>query len=293
MRYILGLSGGADSSYCLALAKQMSLDVLAVTVDAGWSTPEADHNIKVMTEKTKTPLVVLGINQTYLDEARRAFLLASTPHAETPADVAYQAILYRYAKSSGMTTIISGMNKLEGLMPLDWSVIDTRYIKSVWKQYARFPFPKDAPILSMLEYRDYKRMVWRILDDAETKYDPYKTKDYLRSVFGWKDYGGKHLEDRFTKFNQGVRFWKFGIDARVVNYKALVNYGFMTWDKYYETLCFAPYSHLEFRRLCDEVGKRLGLNMNEILLTPPRRWQEFKTWRYWIEIGKKYGLRSK
>ena len=49
---VLGISGGADSSYVAYLAKQFGLRVLLMSFDNGFNTLEAEHNVKVIVKKT-------------------------------------------------------------------------------------------------------------------------------------------------------------------------------------------------------------------------------------------------
>ena len=54
----------------------------------------------------------------------------------------------------------------------------------------------------------------------------------LGKEYGWKTYGQKHFESRFTKFLEG--FWlpkRFGFDTRRVQYSSLILTGQMTRDE--------------------------------------------------------------
>jgi len=285
VNYILGISGGLDSCYSAYIAYKKKLSVTLININGGWGIPQADENIRAIAQYTDYPLYVYGMPES-LTDLRRAFLKADVLHAETPADIAYQKMLYDAAKTHKADCIISGMNNLEGNMPSDFSVIDSRYIKSVWKRFGDGDFPNDFPMLSMWEYYKYKKMIWRILDGIN--YNPAEALQELKHV-GFEYYSGKHLEDRFTAFNQGLRFWKFGVDVRYVNYKAMIRENKMTLAEMYNTLKEPPYPIEKFWELAKEVEARIGVTIDaEFMTRPMRSWTEFKTWRNWIKLIKKF-----
>ena len=47
------------------------------------------------------------------------------------------------------------------------------------------------------------------------EYDKKKVKEFIQKELGWRDYGGKHYENIFTRFYQGyILFKKFGVDKK-------------------------------------------------------------------------------
>lgn len=59
-------------------------------------------------------------------------------------------------------------------------------------------------------------------------YNKEETKNFLAKEFGWKWYGGHHLENRFTAFYHSYFLPKsFGIDQRLNGYSALIRSGQM------------------------------------------------------------------
>ena len=89
--------------------------------------------------------------------------------------------------------------------------------------------------------------------------------------YGWQDYGTKHYENLYTKFNQGLRYWKFGIDMREVEIGA-------DYD-----LSKPPYSRKEFDLLCEKVGETLDIDMDVVLRSPVNDWRKYNSYRKWIE----------
>ncbi len=281
---ILGLSGGLDSTYSAYLAFHRHMDITLIIVDdVGWSTPQADNNIQAIIDYTDFPVYRVALPDS-LNDLRRAFLRANVLHVETPNDVAIQSILYNKAKQLKADQIISGGNKLEGQMPYDFSVVDSRYIRSVWKRYGEGAFPDDFPMLSMWEKYQYKKMLFNILETID--YRPIEALKELQKI-GVEYYGVKHYEDIFTKFNQGLRFFKFNVDVRGVNFKAMVRAGQMTLHEMYDALSFAPYSYDQFLGLCTQVEDKIGIKIDEDFLTQGMNsWSDFKTNKSWIKMIK-------
>ena len=289
--FALGLSGGADSAYAALIAYERALNVILVNINGGWSTKEADNNIQIITKYTNYPLYTYDMPES-LTRLRKAFLLSDTLFAETPADILYQRMLYDAAREHKVDIIISGMNNTEGNMPSDWSCVDSRLIHSVWRRFGEGMFPDDFPMLSMMEYYSYKKKIWRILDDP--KFVPvYKPKEALKTLerIGFQYYGHKHYEDEFTKFNQGLRYWKFGVDVRLINYKALARAGQIPYWDIFKELHHPPYPVEEFMRLCKLVEERIGVKITEEFMTRPMRsWNEFATWRPMLGLLKRSGI---
>jgi len=64
------------------------------------------------------------------------------------------------------------------------------------------------------------------------EYNKQDAKDFLIKEYDWKDYGGHHHENLFTKF--AMAYWlpkKFGIDKRIINLSAQVLSGAITRDQ--------------------------------------------------------------
>ena len=282
--HILGLSGGLDSTYSAYLAFHRRMNVTLIVVDdVGWSTPQADNNIQAIIDYTDFPVYRIALPDS-LNDLRRAFLKANVLHVETPNDVVIQSILYNKAKQLKADKIISGGNRLEGQMPYDWSVVDSRYIRSVWKRFGEGAFPDDFPMLSLWQKYQYKKMLFNILENVD--YRPVEALKELKKI-DFQNYGQKHYEDVFTKFNQGLRFFKFGTDVRIVNYKALVRNGQMTLNEMYDSLSFAPYSYDEFLKLCKQVEDKIGIKIDEHFLTQEMNcWSDFNTNKSWIKMIK-------
>lgn len=267
MKYIIGISGGVDSCYVLYKCKQQHLDAVAVTFDNGWDNPIAKENVRRMIDYTGYQHKVYSCDLTEFREIQRAFLLSGTPHAECPTDVAVGKTLLMAKKEFGANRIITGHNRNEGTITNpDWSVVDGLYVKSVVKRHGRIKL-KTFPNMNLWDHVQIKK-VWCLLDDYE--YDTNQAKKVLIDKFGWQPYGNKHYESIFTKFNQGLRYYRHGIDMRLVDNNP-------EYD-----LTKPPMSLVEFHKLLDIVCRELDLNPGQIMSAPFSDWRSYASYRKWI-----------
>ena len=265
MKYILGLSGGVDSCYALHLAKD--LDIVAVSFDNGWDTEIAKNNAKNICCQLDIKHKVYSCDLNEFREIQRAFLLSSTMHAECPSDVAIKKTMLTAMKEFNADCIISGDNKWEGSPPAEWSVVDGLYVKDVMKKHGRVKL-KTFPNMTFLDHLKFRNKTYKILDTID--YDPIKAKEELKRIYGWEDYKVKHHENLYTKFNQGLRYWKFGIDMRTIEMKH-------DYD-----LTKPPYNYEEFVDLGADICSKLDLHLGAILHSKPRDWKTYRSYRRWI-----------
>jgi len=265
MKYVLGLSGGVDSCYALHLAKD--LDVVAVAFDNGWDTDVAKENARKICKKLNIEYKVYSCDLREFKEIQRAFLISSTMHAECPSDVAIKKTMLTAMKEFRADIIISGSNKLEGNPPAEWSIVDGLYVKDVVKKHSNIKL-KTFPNMTLWDHLRFRNKTWNILDDYN--YDPKEAKKLLKKKYDWKDYKVKHHESIYTKFNQGLRYFKFGIDMRTIE----INHDY--------DLTKPPYPYEEFKELGINVCSKLNLSFAKILHDNPRDWKEYKSYRKWI-----------
>ena len=139
---LIGVSGGVDSSYVAYRVKELGLNPLAVHVDNGWNSEAAVANVERVLRRLDIDLhtEVLRLREFY--DLQRAFLFASTPDGDIPADHAIQATLWKTARHYGIRTIISGMNfRTEAISVPSWSYghSDWRYIHAIHKAFGTVP----------------------------------------------------------------------------------------------------------------------------------------------------------
>lgn len=235
---IVGVSGGTDSTYCLYMAKKLGLRPLAVHFDNGWDSEIAITNMKNAVTKLDIDLKTVTCDWAEYKALQLSFLKASVPDAEMPTDIAIISMLYRVAAEEGIHYVINGHSfRAEGIMPLKWSYGDGRYMKSVHKRFGgqklkSFP---NLSIANLLYYVLVKRVqVVPLL--AYIDYRKEEAKRILVQELDWTYYGGHHLESVYTAFIIYLRWKKFGIDTRKIEYSAFVRSGQMTREEALERL---------------------------------------------------------
>ncbi len=131
---VVGVSGGTDSTYTLLKAVECGLKPLAVHCDTGWNSVEAVKNIKNACNKLNVPLVTYVLDWEEFKALQVAFLKASVPDVDIPADVAIHSVLIKTAAKEGIKYVLNGHSfRNEFLMPIGWTYMDGRYISSVYK----------------------------------------------------------------------------------------------------------------------------------------------------------------
>lgn len=229
---LIGLSGGVDSSMALHYLIEQGLRPLAFSVDNGWQTPEADENIMRLVEGLKVPFIRVPLNLEEFRGLQRAFIQSGMANIEIPTDHVLMAMTYIMARKYKIKTIISGGNwQTEGTMPkaFGYSAGDLTHIKAIAKRFGASI--NELPTISLLQYlwyRNVKRIkVVNLLDYYD--YNRQRAIDLLSRLYGYKSYGEKHGESRFTKwFQRGYLPVKFGIDKRKPHLSSMIHSGQIT-----------------------------------------------------------------
>jgi N-acetyl sugar amidotransferase len=285
---IVGVSGGVDSTYTLYNAVKMGLRPLAVQFDNGWHSEIAVSNIKNACTKLGVDLHTVVVDWEEFKDILRSFLLASVPDADIATDIGIKATLYKVAADEGLKYIITGGNfRTEGQIPRGWTYMDGRYIRSVHKKFGKMRL-KRFPNLTMTYYLYYlfvKRIkVIRILNYLD--YEKEKVKNLLMEQLDWRDYGGKHYESIFTRFNNGFLCReKFNIDKRKIEFAAMVRSGQMDRGEALIKLEKPPYSQEQMNEDIEYVIKKLGFSKKEfdqILSLPIKSYKDYPTYYPWI-----------
>ena len=279
---IIGLSGGADSTYLLYWAVQKGLRPLAVSFDNGWNTDIAVKNIKRATDILGVELHTIIADWEEMKDLQRAFILASVSDADAPTDYAIYSILHVEAIKAGVKYSLNGHSfRAEGTVPKSWSYFDGRYVRSVHKKYGTGKKIKSFPLMTLGQYVYYttvkKIRDIRVFDYIE--YNKIKAKKIIAKELGWQDYGGHHHENVFTRFFQSYYLpQKFGIDKRKVEYSALIRSGLMTRE---EALADLSHPYPYNKEDIDFVIKKLGFTQDEwqkIMEAPRKTFKDFPTY---------------
>jgi len=281
---IVGVSGGVDSTFTLLNTVKLGLRPLAVQFDNGWHSEIAVSNIKNACAKLEVDLHTIVVDWEEFKDILRSFLEASVPDADIATDIGIKATLYRIASEEGLKYIITGANfRTEGQIPRGWTYMDGRYIRSVQKKFGRMKLKK-FPNLTMSQYLYYmfikKIKVIKILNYLDYQKDD--AKKLLMDEVGWRDYGGKHYESIYTRFNNGFLCReKFNIDKRKVEFAALVRSGQITRTSALENLKNPPYPTDRMQEDVDYVIKKLGFTkeeFEEIFSRPPKSFKDYPTY---------------
>jgi len=266
---IIGVSGGVDSSYLLFVAKEYGLRPLAVNLDNGFNSNIAVRNIFKITKKLNIDLETYVIDYEEIKDLLRSYMKASMPWIDAPTDLAIKAVMYKYALEEDIKYIIRGNDfRSEGKQPKEWTYCDSKQLKCIHRRFGNGIKLKTYPKLSLIKMT-YAGLIKNILDVRPFYYIDYKkqnAKKMLIQKFGWKDYGGHHHENLFTKF--AMAYWlpkKFGIDKRIINLSAQVLSGAITREGALDQLNLPFDTEDNLGKLKQYVIKKLELTEDEFV----------------------------
>lgn len=294
---VVGVSGGVDSSYVVALAVEHGLRVLAVHLDNGWNSKTAVENIRNLATRLKLGYASYVLPWSEFRQVQVAFLRASVPEAEAPTDVAIQRAVHHHAKKNGVKYILSGGNiASEGVLPVTWlyNPRDTRYAHAILDAGG---CPRSA--FETQKFGVLAEGYCRIVKGISTlyplnylNYDKAEARAYLEKNYAWQYYGSKHGESRFTRFIQNYYLVvKHGIDYRRANLASEILTGTITRDAALTVLERSAYADLDVDGESAYVAKKLGLSaaeLNAIIADRPKWYFDFSNNQK--TLGKVYDL---
>lgn len=283
---VVGVSGGADSSFMVNLTKELGLRPLAAHFDNTWDSTVAVENIHDVLNKLDVDLYTYVVDNKEYDDLYRSFLQAGVPDTETPTDIGLAAVLNMAAEKYGIKYIFEGHSfRTEGVAPLGWIYMDGKYIHSIQKQFGTMPL-KTFPNMLMPSFIKWTAVLG-LKKIRPLYYIDYIKKDamaLLTQKLGWEWYGGHHLENRFTAFWHTYFMPKrYAIDTRLLGHAALVRSGQITRQQGLDMLSIPQEYDPE---LLEVVKKRLGFSDQEFeqLMNLPRRtYRDFKTYKKTFE----------
>ncbi len=276
---IVGVSGGRDSTYTLYNAVKLGLRPLAVHFDNGWDSEIAVQNIENACKILKVDLHTHVADWEEFKDLQRSFLIASVPDAEVPTDWVIFSVLYKEAARFGVKYIIHGHSfRTEGTTPLTWTYMDGKYVKYIHKKFGSLKI-KSFPIMSMKEYL-YFSLIKRIKQIRILYYIHYNEEEVfklLENELGWRNYGDKHHESKYTAFFQSyILTRKFNIDKRKLHYSAKIRTRQITRDEALKILLEDPFKGGE--ELINYCIKKLNFTYEEfekIMNTPPKMFKDY------------------
>jgi predicted nucleic acid-binding protein len=261
------VSGGVDSSYLLHIANHYGLRPLAVNLDNGFNSEIAVQNIFKVTTKLKIDLETYVVDYEEMKDLLRAYMKAAVPWIDAPTDLAIKATMYKIANQEGIKYILRGNDfRSEGKQPKEWTYADAKQLLFIHKKFGSGIRLKTYPLLTLpkMIYSGLLKGIRDIRPYYFLDYQKQKAKQMLMEEYDWKDYGGHHHENLFTKF--AMAYWlpeKFGIDKRKINLSAQVLSGALSRAEAMTRLSqpFAPKEELENTR--EYVIKKLELSPDE------------------------------
>tara|TARA_R110000737_G_scaffold345097_2_gene373189 strand:- start:5379 stop:6491 length:1113 start_codon:yes stop_codon:yes gene_type:complete len=280
---LIGVSGGVDSSYVAYQCKKLGLRSLAVHLDNGWNSEEAVQNIKNVCGKLDIDYQSYVLNWEEFKDLQLSFLKASIVEMEIPTDIAIPGALHRIAAENNIKYIISGGNfATEGILPNSWfyDPKDSKLLNSIQKQFGSkklktfptfdfkkeiyFKFVKGIKMMYLLNYLPY---------------DKDKAMAFLKEELGWKYYGGKHYESKFTGFVQSyIQPVKFGIDYRRATYATQICAGTAKREEAIEELKKLSYNPETIDAEKAYIAKKFEISVEqfeEIMKLPVKTYRDY------------------
>ncbi|MCS6819292.1 MAG: N-acetyl sugar amidotransferase [Chitinophagales bacterium] len=281
---VVGVSGGTDSTYLLHLSKELGLRPLAVHLDNGWNTDISVANLRNVLEATNTDLYTHVINWNEFRDILLAYLKSGLPWADAPTDLAILSTLYRAANKFDVSYVFVGNNfRTEGKQPTAWTYTDGRLLAYIQKKFGSvkidtFPNLLLQDIIYFTLFKNIK--IYRPF--YHINYNKNEAKKLISRLYNWKDYGGHHHENIFTRYIIGVWLYqKFEIDKRKVTFSAYIRNGELTRDEAIRKLMAPPYEPNIIREDHIYVAKKLGLTLSEfdkIWENPPRTFTDYPSY---------------
>jgi N-acetyl sugar amidotransferase len=269
---MVGLSGGIDSAYLAhLLSRDCGLRLLAVHVDGGWNSEAAVRNIESIVRGLNIDLHTYVVEWQEMCDLQLAFLRASVLNQDIPQDHAFLATLYRTANTFQQQYFLSGVNfASENIVPPNWghTSIDGRHVRAIHARFGRAAL-ETFPIIGLSEYLWMTRITEQLTIHRPLNYINYNRENArheLTNLYGWRDYGSKHSESRFTKFYQEIYLpSRYGFDKRRLHLSSLIVSGQLTRARALVELA-DPIAQLEHvSRDIRFVAKKLGISETTLM----------------------------
>lgn len=293
---IMGLSGGADSSYMLhAMVTEFGLRPLVFHVDGGWNSELAVHNINRLIDCLGLDLYTEVINWEEMRDFQLAMFKSGVPHIDIPQDMAFIGVLYKFARKHGIKYILNGGNISTECVPRPLEIIywgtDMSQIRDILSRYGTLEM-RTYPFSSIFYHKLYLRYLRGVKVFKPLNYMPYVKQDamqLLERTYGWKPYPQKHFESRFTRFFEG--YWlpaRFGFDMRRVDLSSLILTGQLSREDALAMLMQPPYDPVLMDQDFDYIAAKLGIANDELRGyrdMPKKFYWDYRNQKRLFEIG--------
>jgi len=294
---ILGLSGGADSSYLAHIVKEvMGLRPLAFVVDTGWNLNVAVENIEKIVKGLDLDMYTEVINWKEMADFQLSMFKSQISSQDAPQDHAIFASLYNYAVKHHIKYILTGSNNSTEFIrpPVEWIYMnDLTMYKDIHKKFGKRPM-KTFPQCGILTYRIlyfYFYGLRRFYPLDYVIYDKAEAECFLHEKYGWTKYENKHYENVFTKFFEGYYLpTKFGFDTRKNVCSNQILARTMTREEAIELLKKPPYDQDLMEQDKEYIAKKLGIStqeFEEIIAGENKTPMDYKNSYWMIKLGVK------
>lgn len=292
---ILGLSGGADSSYLAYIAKEvMHIRPLIFVVDTGWNLNVTVENIEKIVKGLDLDMYTEVINWKEMSDLQLSFFKAQISSQDFPQDHAIFAGLYNYAVKHHIKYVLTGSNSATEFIrpPVEWLYLnDLRMAKDIHKKYGKRPLTT-FPTCGMLKYRILYRYFYgmkRVYPLDYVVYNKSEVEKMLHEKYGWMRYENKHYENVFTRFFEGYYLpHKFGFDTRKNVYSNQILAGTMKRDEALELLKKPSYDPDLMEQDKEYIAKKLGISteeFDEIIAGENKTPLDYKNSMWLLKIG--------
>ena len=151
------------------------------------------------------------------DDIFRAFFFAGVAEIEASTDLALAETMYRAAWKYRIGYVLEGHSFLtEGITPVGRNYFDGRYIESIHSRFGTRPM-RTYPLMTFSRFLFWTAVarIRKVRPSGTSTYTKEEARRFLERAFGWRYYGGHHLENRMTAFCHGIYLpQKFGADMR-------------------------------------------------------------------------------
>lgn len=293
---VVGVSGGADSTWALRLAVNEGLRPLAVHMDNGWNLELSANNIALAVRRCGVDLHTHVIDWEEYRDLMQAFFAADVIDIELLYDNAMLAVNHDQAIHRQVGHILTGANlSTEGMIiPPNWNWFkwDRHNIYRLCHRFGNGRRIRTFPAIGLGGYLravTWRRIRWvSFLDYYD--YDKAACIKTMQAELGFKPYPYKHYESVFTRFYQGfILPVKFGVDKRKFHFSNLVVSGQMTRDAAMRQLEELPYpSANAVREDLDYFLKKMGWSeaqLAEYLARPEKPHAAYGTEKPWWDLA--------
>ena len=294
---LIGLSGGVDSSYlAYVVVRELGLRPLAVHVDAGWNSEIAVHNIEQIVRKLDIDLYTEVVDWEEVQDLQRAYFRAGVANQDVPQDHVFFAVLYELTIRKDIGYFLTGGNfATESILPSAWgyNASDATNLDAIHRAFGERPL---ATYKRMSFFKNYvlNTYVHKLQRIRPLDYLPYERDTaiaFIERELGWKNYGDKHHESRWTRWFQAHYLpTKFGFDKRRTHLASMVVAGELTREEALKRMTEPLYDPQQLKVDEDFVIKKLGISENEfrsIMAAPPRHYSEFANDEWIFNVTRK------